>query len=99
MEISGFNSLEELQKRFPIGTVVEWAEPRTYSAFYYTEKDLQLLRKQDAFDSIKIIGSNMIEVTTKRQPNRTITGYIFDGEKWWPAYETWDGWVEWREED
>lgn len=99
MEINGFDTLGELQKQFPIGTAVKWQEPNSYTAFFYNEKDLQLWRKQEGFASVEIIGENMVKITTERQPTIIITGYIFDGEKWWPAYETWSGWIEWREED
>lgn len=96
MEINGFDTLGELQKQFPIGTAVEWQEPYSYTAFFYNEKDLLLWRKQEGVASVEIIGENMVKITTKRQPTTIITGYIFDGEKWWPAYETWDGWTEWK---
>lgn len=99
MEINGFDTLGELQKQFPIGAAVEWQEPHSYTAFFYNEKDLQLWRKLEGITSVEIIGENMVKITTKRQPITIITGYIFDGEKWWPAYETWDGWVKWGEED
>ena len=99
MEINGFDKLEELQKEFPIGTVVKWAEPRTYAAFFYSGKDLQLLQEQKDIASSEIIGDDMVKITTKRRPDITVEGYIFDGAKWWPAYNTWDGWVEWREKD
>ena len=25
-----------------------------------------------------------------------VEGYIYDGEYWWPAYDTWDGWYPYR---
>lgn len=99
MEINGFDTLRELQKQFPIGTAVEWQESNSFTAFFYSEKDLQLWRKQEGIASVEIIGENMVKITTERQPITIITGYIFDGEKWWPAYETWDGWIEWRGKD
>ena len=97
METNWFDKLEELQKEFPIGIIVEWRESRTYTAFFYNEEDLQLYKRQEGVASVEIIGENIVKITIERQPATIINGYIFDGTKWWPAYETWDGWIEWRE--
>ena len=28
-----------------------------------------------------------------------VQGYVFDGEYWYPAYDTWDGWYLFRGDD
>lgn len=96
MRTNKFDKLEILQKEFPIGTVVEWREPQSYVASFYNENDLRIMRSQEVIESVEIIGDNTVKIMTKKIPQTVINGYIFDGEKWCPAYETWDGWIEWE---
>lgn len=99
MKINGFNELKELQESFPIGTVAQWIEPISYIGFYNNERDLQILRSSNKVESIEIIDNCRVNIIPKKQPDIVINGYIFDEEKWWPAYDTWDGWVEWSGDD
>ena len=39
------------------------------------------------------IGENLVKCTWEVEDYELVSGYIFDGNSWWPAEATWDGWV------
>ena len=47
-----------------------------------------------------VIKRNNCLLNQKGEPyEETVQGYIFDGEYWFPAYDTWDGWYPYRGDD
>lgn len=92
-----YSNLEEIQKEYPIGKPLHWAKECTREVFYYTEKDLEIYRQE--FENVTITGENTCLVTEPRRVISEVEGYIFDGKKFYPAYQTWDGWQIWMEED
>lgn len=92
-----FNSFEEIKKRYPIGKPLRMAPEVTHNVFYYTQKDLEIYRKM--YKNVTITGENTCRVTTPERVALAVEGYIFDGEKFYPAYTDWDGWQVWIEEE
>lgn len=89
-----FISLEELQKACPIGLILKtWSEHR--EEFYFCKNDLKEYRKR--WDEVIILSDE--KVFLKRNYCLKVEGYLFDGEFWYPAFQGWDGWIEFEEED
>lgn len=91
-----YSNFEEIQKKYPIGKPLHWAKQYTQKVFYYTEKDLEIYRQN--YENVTITGENTCSVTVPKTSLLEVEGYIFDGEKFYPAYQTWDGWQIWTEE-
>ena len=93
-----FKSITELQEKFPVGSVVsEKKEIHESIEYYYNDIDLNYLKT--IFNQVEILDNNRCycrstEITTKK-----VEGYIFNGKVWMPAYDTWDGWYPYEEED
>lgn len=84
-----FTSLEELQKAFPIGSnLATWSQH--HEEFYFNNNDLKEYQKK--WDQVIILSDE--KVLVKKNYYINTEGYLFDGEFWWPAYQSWDGWVE-----
>lgn len=93
-----FKTLEELQAAYPINSVFSVRrEINKDIRYFYNKTDLRALeRYNDDVDPI----SDCECVCTKTVINaRIVNGYIYDGEYWYPAYNSYDGWVEYDESD
>lgn len=92
-----YSNLEEIQKEYPIGKPLHWAKEYTREVFYYTEKDLEIYRQE--YENVTITGENTCLITEPRRVISKVEGYIFYEGNFYPAYQTWDGWQIWTEED
>lgn len=65
------------------------AKEYTQEVFYYTEKDLEIYRKNE---NVTITGENTCLVTEPKHVISEVDGYIFYEGDFHPAYQTWGGW-------
>ena len=93
-----FETLEELQQTYPIHSVFSQRTERHINLHtYYNNNDLKIFRRHS--DHVEILDDTTC-ITYKIHINtRTVEGYLYDGEYWYPAYNTHDGWVEYDESD
>lgn len=93
-----FETLEELQQSHPIHSVFSKRIERHIDAHtYYNTADLKVLKAHS--DKIEIVDETTC-ITYRTVINaRIVEGYLYDGEYWYPAYNTHDGWVEYDESD
>lgn len=89
-----FNTIEELQKKFPVGSIYS-SHLLTEVRYFYTPTDFGILMKE--YDKILNIEDN--SCTCQKIIYNKVEGYIFDGEYWRPAIQTWDGWLPIDETD
>lgn len=82
-----FKTYEELKEKFPVGTIycIKKQEERNY---YYDERDIQSYLA--LYSHVKILDNNLCLCI--RIIEYKVDGYLFDGEYWYPAKRTWDGW-------
>lgn len=82
-----FNSYEELKEKFPIGTIYR-TEEEGYKHHYYNLDDIRCYNA--IYDRVIITGQDTCLCIGKIEYK--VDGYLFDGEYWYPAKRTWDGW-------
>lgn len=82
-----FKTLEELKARFPIGAVYRIAE-NGEMIHVYNDNDIKIIKEH--YDKITKIKTDKYWCVTII--NYRVEGYLFDGEYWSPAKQTWDGW-------
>ena len=92
-----YSNFEEIQKEYPIGKPLHWAKEYTREVFYYAKKDLEIYRQE--YENVIITGENTCLITEPRRVISKVEGYIFYEGNFYPAYQTWDGWQIWTEED
>ena len=83
-----FNTYEELKEKFPIGTIYQ-TEEKEYKCYYYNLDDIRCYNKM--YDRVIVIGQDTCLCIRKIE--YAVAGYLFDGISWYPAKQTWDGWV------
>ena len=92
-----YYTLEELQKEHPVGSVyhIYWNDIYEWC---YTETDIKLFKqKHPNIRNFKQNSDGMVWCQEKHE--NTVDGYIFDGKYWYPAIQTWDGWIPIDEEE
>ena len=93
-----FETLEELQKTFPIGM-------RLAEDFYYTNEEKVWYTKADLcayrrlYDKVDVISENTVNCLKLNYFYERVDGYLFDGEYWYPARNIWDGWLPFTESE
>ena len=93
-----FKTLAELQDKYPVGSVFKSCPHRDYALrYFYNEKDLKILKQQ--YDTVAIVGKNMCQCWKTVTYTKIVEGYLYDGEYWYPAHQTHDGWIEYDEYD
>jgi hypothetical protein len=93
-----FETLEELQKTFPIGTrLAEEFHYVTEERFWYRHEDLGYYR--NCYEDVTVISDHECLCRRKEYFYEVVDGYLFDGEYWYPARNTWDGWLPFTESD
>ena len=92
-----YKTLEELQKEHPVGSVYQiyWNHCREWCP---TENDLIVL-KQKLSNARNFIQKPDGTVWYDEKKENKVDGYIFDGKYWYPAIQTWDGWLPIDEEE
>ena len=86
-----YKTLEELQKKDPIDSVylVEWLDIHEWCP---TEADIKLFKqKHPNIRNFKQDADGIVWCQEKHE--NIVDGYLFDGEHWYPAIQTWDGWI------
>lgn len=87
-----YEELEKLRRKYPIGTevnVIERFEKRKLS--YYCERDLIEYRRR--YGKVEVLDEVYCVVREKIRIAETVDGYLFDGDKWVIAENTWGGWL------
>ena len=98
MERIKFETLAELQETYPVGSVIhEEKVERTVTRYFYNEKDFNYLKKHYA--SVIPVDDATCFCRRIEYRRKIVEGYIYDGNFWYPAHSTWDGWVEYTEYD
>lgn len=88
---NGFDTLEELQKNYPIGKVLSWRKPVRMVGYYMNQVDLDYFYKN--FKDVDILSDYEVAYTVPSIPLEIVEGYLFDGKHWFAMKETWDGWI------
>lgn len=85
-----FETLEELQKKYPIGSTyhISWREIKAWCPF--KSDVLYFKNKHPNARNFMIYDNDFITAEEKHEDK--VEGYIFDGEYWYIAEQTWDGW-------
>lgn len=92
-----YNTLERLQKEHPVGSVYQtyW---NNICEWCPTEIDIKLFKqKHPNIRNFKYNSNGTVWCQEKHE--NTVDGYIFDGKYWYPAIQTWDGWLPIDEEE
>ena len=93
-----FKTFEEVQAKYPIGTKMNYSKDTiTQRYFYARPEDIVEYRKM--YKSVEVISDEMVECTWDVENFESVDGYIYDGQYWYPAEVTWDGWVPIREDN
>lgn len=82
-----FKTLEELKKQFPIGTVYQ-EKKIEHTNYYYNLEDIRCYKTM--YNRVIIIDDTTCMCI--KNIGYKVDGYLFDGEYWYPAKRTWDGW-------
>ena len=94
-----FDTLEELQEKYPIGYIISSvAIKKARNKPYYNNIDLESLYKKYGKNNVQILDECYVKCSYIDTIEKKVEGYIFDGEYWRPAYNTWDGWVPYMED-
>ena len=93
-----FKTLAELQETYPVGSALITYHYKDYALrFFYNEKDLKILSQQ--YDTVAIVDENVCQCWKTVEEAKIVEGYLYDGEYWYPAHLTHDGWIEYDEDD
>lgn len=92
-----YKTLEELQKNYPVGYTY-----RTYwnhiDAYCPTANDVIIFKqKHPIIRNYRRFEDGTIWCEERKEDK--VEGYLFDGEYWYPAIQTWDGWLPIDEEE
>lgn len=89
---------EELVTNYPIGKVLyEKKKSDIFIRYYYNSEDLEAYSK--IYTKVKILDDIRCECTKIDITRKEVQGYLFDGKEWHPAYEEWDGWLPYEDEE
>jgi hypothetical protein len=93
-----FETIAELQETYPIGSsLVSFKKKIEENRYFYDEKDLKILNQQ--YDTVAIVAKNVCYCWKMVERAKIVEGFLYDGEYWRPAYNTWDGWLPYDEDD
>lgn len=87
-----YEQLEELMKKYPIGTelnIREWYEKRKLP--YYCERDLIEYRRK--YGKVEVLDEVYCLIKERNKVCEVVAGYLYDGENWVIVENTWDGYV------
>ena len=95
-----FKTLEELKQCYPIGKPI-WSKTirRAENRAYAGKIDLELLRRHYGIENVEVLDSSWAKCWFDETKQKIVEGYLFDGEYWYPAHNTWDGWIEYNESE
>ena len=93
-----FDSITELQETYPIGFLVKRKYDITcHERYFYNSRDYNFLKR--TYDTVIVTGDNVAQCRKEEIRDDVVEGYIFNGRHWQPAYNTWDGWCPYDEDD
>ena len=93
-----FETLAELQETYPVGSVIhEETKEITVTRYFYNKKDFDCLKRHFSF--VEPIDDVTCFCRKIQKHVKVVQGYIFDGEYWRPAWNNWDGWLPYDEDD
>lgn len=93
-DIVYFETLEEAKKEYP-PIIFEYYNEKVRN-FYVSETDLAYYRKN--YDRVEI-EDEFFCMCYRKVRRATEVGYLFLKGKWYPVYETWDGWQYFFKDD
>lgn len=90
-------TLERLQKEHPIGSVYQ-----TYWDYIHEwcpmPADINIFKQRHPnIRNFHLSDNGMVWCQEKHE--KKVEGYLFDGKYWYPAIQTWDGWLPIDEEE
>ena len=92
-----FNTFEEVQAKYPIGTKMNYTKDiMTQRYFYAKPEDIVIYRRM--YEKVEVISDELVECTWTFENYELVDGYIYGGISWYPATTTWDGWLPIEEE-
>ena len=97
MKKTKFETLEELQLTYPIGSVFSSTIEKE-RWYYQSEKDIRAAISQWGEENTTFLPEQNTIIVTKKF-NTYVQGYLFDGEYWRPAEYGWNGWYELEEDE
>ena len=93
-----FKTLEELKEKYLLGTKLNYIKTTHSQNFFYARpEDLFEFRKD--FKKVEIINDTYVKCSWDVENYDSVDGYLFDGTHWWPAENTWDGWISIKEDN
>ena len=93
-----FDTIMELQETYPVGSsIISFKRKIEENRYFYNEKDLKILNQE--YDLVTIVDKNTCRCQKTIEQLKIVEGYLYDGEYWRPAYNSWDGWLPYDEDD
>ena len=93
-----FKTFEEVQAKYPIGTKMNYTKGTMTQRYFYARPE-DLVEYRRMYEKIEVISDELVECTCTVEDFNSVDGYIYNGQYWYPAEVTWDGWVPIREEE
>lgn len=88
---------EEIKEKYPIGKVLySKTRENVQMKFWYNPKDLEVY--QQSYFKVEIFPDNTCKCHQMITHEDKVEGWLYDGEEWRPAYDTWDGWRPYYDE-
>ncbi len=93
-----FETLAELQDKYPIGSIFnERKHAWSKQEYYYNDTDLKVLKQR--YDSVFPIDENRCICFKMDMYQDIVEGYLYNGKYWYPVHLTYNGWTEYDEYD
>lgn len=91
-------TFEEIKSKYPIGFILKSVPVNVHDTkIYYNQKDLEIYRKQ--YTIVDVMPMNICECYRTDILETKVEGWVFDGEDWAVAYNTWDGWQTYDDDE
>lgn len=84
-----YNTREELERAWPLGTVI--AEEPIFQRFYCAD-EIMFDKIKNWFKDAEVEQTSPHHVTVSRLSKKTIEGYLYNGETWYPMTHDALGW-------
>jgi len=92
-----YQTLKQLREKHPIGSIYRicWNDIHEWCP---TPTDIYIFKqKHPNIRNFRLYDDGMVWCEEKIEYK--VNGYLFDGESWYPAIQTWDGWIPIDEEE
>lgn len=84
-----YNTKEEVEKAWPLGTVV--SEEPLFQHFYCAD-EVMFEKIKEWFRNNDVRQTSKHHVTVTRMIKKTIEGYLYNGEQWFPMFYDGKNW-------